>query len=75
MQEAFVQISRSLDLMAWGLMFIVFLTFLALVWSGYIAYLIRREGIAGRHATARAGRSEVDSVRFRGGSERSVDRA
>lgn len=52
MQEALVAIGRALDLMTWSLMFIVFLTFLSLMWSGYIAYLVRREGIAGRRVIA-----------------------
>jgi hypothetical protein len=44
MSEALIEISRAQQLMTWGLMFIVFITFLALVWSAYVALLVRREG-------------------------------
>jgi len=55
MNEALVEIGRAQQLMTWGLMFIAFL---ALVWSVYVAFLVRREG--------RESRREIFESRERG---------
>ncbi|MGH7857351.1 MAG: hypothetical protein ACREQY_08470 [Candidatus Binatia bacterium] len=41
MNEVLVEIGRAQQLMTWGLVFIVFLTFIGLVWSVYAAFLLR----------------------------------
>ncbi|MGH7859308.1 MAG: hypothetical protein ACREQY_18435 [Candidatus Binatia bacterium] len=44
MEEALLEIGRSLNLMTWGLVFIAFLTFLGLAVSVFGAWLVGREG-------------------------------
>ncbi len=44
MNEALVEIARAQQLMTWALTWIVGLTLLGVVWSAYVAFLVRREG-------------------------------
>jgi hypothetical protein len=52
MNEALVQIRDAEQLMTWALILIAFLTFLGVVWSAYMAVLVRREGRESRRETS-----------------------